>query len=320
MRRLAAAVVIALVAGCADTEPGRALRDIILEHTDKAQGLPDVVAAGARVELVQDGFVFTEGPLPMPDGGLLFTDLRASRIHRLDLTGRITVFRDKTNETNGLAYMPSGELLAAETGAKRITITGRNEAVRELTSGDGKTPLAAVNDLIADSKGGVYFTDPNMRPIVPGRKVYVYYLPPGERFAQVVDDTMTRPNGLTLSLNGRVLYVCDTVGHDVFAFDVRADGRLEAKRVFARLRDIKPGADSGADGMAIDREGRLFVTTATGVQIFSRAGEYLGTIPVPRRPTNVAFSGPGKGTLYITAREGLYSVRMLTRGPERPGK
>jgi sugar lactone lactonase YvrE len=159
-----------------------------------------------------------------------------------------------------------------------------------------------------------------VRPIVPGRKVYVYYLAPGSRFAQVVDDTMVRPNGLALSLDGRTLYVCDTVGHDVFAFDIRADGRLEGRRVFATLRDIKAGDDSGADGMAIDRDGRVYVTTVRGVQMFSRTGEYLGTIPVPRRPTNVAFSGPGKGTLYITAREGLYRIRMLTRGPDRPGK
>ena len=304
--RVSLAIVCMLVAGC----------DLMKEST----GLREVVSANAPVELVREGYVFTEGPLPTAEGGLLFSDLRASRIYRLDLNGDISVFRDNTNQTNGLAYTPRGELLAAETGAKRISITERNEAVRELTRGDGANPLAAVNDLIADRKGGVYFTDPNVRPIVPGRKVYVYYLPPGARFAQVVDDTMVRPNGLILSLDGRTLYVDDTVGHDVFAFDIRADGRLEGKRVFARLRDLKPGEDSGADGMAIDREGRIYVAMARGVQMFSRAGEYLGTIPVPRRPTNVAFSGPGKGTLYITAREGLYRVRMLTRGPERLGK
>jgi gluconolactonase len=301
-----AALVLALLGACAGPKPDR--------------GLSNVISPDAKVELVQDGFVFTEGPVPTSDGGLLFSDLRASRIYRLDLSGAISVFRDKTNETNGLAYTPRGELLAAETGGKRISISGRDERVRELTRGDGTNPLAAVNDLIADARGGVYFTDPNVRPIVPGRKVFVYYLPPDERFARVVDDSITRPNGLMLSLDGRTLYVADTVGHDVFAFDIRADGRLEAKRVFARLRNLKPGEDSGADGMAIDREGRVFVTSATGVQMFDRAGDYLGTIPVPRRPTNVAFSGPGKGTLYITAREGLYRVRMLTRGPERPGK
>jgi len=284
------------------------------------RGLRNVVSPDAKVELVQEGFVFTEGPLPTTDGGLLFSDLRASRIYRLDLSGEISVFRDKTDQTNGLAYTARGELLAAETGGRRISISGRNEEVQELTRGDGRNPLVAVNDLIADAKGGVYFTDPNVRPIVPGRKVFVYYLPPGERFARVVDDSIVRPNGLVLSLDGRTLYVDDTVGPEVFAFDIRADGRLEGKRVFARLRDLKPGEDSGADGMAIDREGRLYVTCVRGVQMFDRTGEYLGTIPVPRRPTNVAFSGPGKATLYITAREGLYRVRMLTRGPERPGK
>ena len=304
------ALACLLVAGCSQ------LNELFVEQA----GLREVVSPHASVELVKAGFGFTEGPLPLSDGGLLFSDLRASRIYRLDLNGQIVLFRDNSGQTNGLAYNPRGELLAAETGAKRISITERNGTVRELTSGDGRNPLAAVNDLIADAKGGVYFTDPNTRPIVPGRKVFVYYLPAGERFAQVVDDTMVRPNGLALSIDGRTLYVGDTVGHDVFAFDIRADGRLEGKRVFAKLRDIKPGDDSGADGMAIDREGRIYVTTVRGIQMFNRAGEYLGTIPVPRRPTNVAFSGPGKGTLYITAREGLYSLRMLTRGPERPGK
>lgn len=306
LRVTSAALAVALLGACAALEPDRGLRN--------------VVSPDSKVELVQEGFVFTEGPLPTPEGGLLFSDLRASRIYRLDLNGAISVFRDKTDETNGLAYNPRGELLAAETGGKRISISGRDEQVRELTRGDGKNPLVAVNDLIADAKGGVYFTDPNVRPIVPGRRVFVYYLAPGERFAQVVDDSMVRPNGLTLSLDGRTLYVDDTVGQDVFAFDIRADGRLEGKRVFARLRDIKPGEDSGADGMAIDREGRVYVTCVRGVQMFDRTGEYLGTIPVPRRPTNIAFSGPGKATLYITAREALYRVRMMTRGPDRLGK
>ena len=96
-------------------------------------GLRGVVSPDAAVELVKEGFVFTEGPLPTSDGGLLFSDLRASRIYRLDLNGAITVFRDNTSETNGLAYTPRGELLAAETAGKRISISGRDEQVRELT-------------------------------------------------------------------------------------------------------------------------------------------------------------------------------------------
>lgn len=301
--------IVLVFAGCALEERGAMTVD-----------LKGPVSPGAKVELVREGFVLTEGPLPMPDGGLLFTDLRASKIYRLDTSGRVAVFRDDTNETNGLAYTPRGDIVGAETGGKRLTVTAADGPVRELTTGDGEKPLVAVNDVFADAKGGVYFTDPNVRPIVPGRKAYVYYLPPGSSRARVVDDTMIRPNGLILTLDGRTLLVDDTVGHDVFAFDVMPDGSLSGKRVFTRLRDIKAGEDSGGDGMAIDRDGRVYVTTVTGVQMFDRAGEYLGNIPVPRKPTNVAFSGPGKGTLYITAREGLYRIRMLARGPERLGK
>jgi gluconolactonase len=101
---------------------------------------------------------------------------------------------------------------------------------------------------------------------------------------------------------------------------VQPGGKVTNKRPFARLRDIPAGAESGADGIALDREGRLYVTSFTGVQVFDGAGRYLGSIPVPRQPSNVAFSGPGKRTLYITAREGVYRIPTLTAGPERPGK
>ncbi|HUP94818.1 MAG TPA: SMP-30/gluconolactonase/LRE family protein, partial [Burkholderiales bacterium] len=145
-------------------------------------------------------------------------------------------------------------------------------------------------------------------------------LPPVAMHARVVDDSIVRPNGVMLSPDGRVLYVADTVGHDVIAFDIGPDGSLARRRAFARLRGIPANEDSGGDGLAVDRYGRLYVTSVPGVQVFDRHGEYLGTIAVPRRPTNVAFSGPGKSILYFTAREGLYRVRTLTQGPDRLGK
>jgi gluconolactonase len=309
MRAIAACVAAAaaLCAGCA-TAPAD-------------EGLLRVLSPSASVELVRENFVFTEGPLPTPDGGLLFTDYRDEKIWRLDPKGNFSVFRQGTNMTNGIAFMPNGDLLAVEYKARRLSVSapdGRN--VRDLTRGDGERPLVGINDAIADAKGGVYFTDPHDRPIVAGRRVFVYYLPPGQSRARVVDDTMIRPNGLTLSLDGKTLYVADTVAHDVLAWDVRPDGSLANRRAFARLRDVKEGEDSGGDGVAVDREDRLYVTSATGVQVFDRRGQYLGTIRVPRRPTNVAFSGPGKQTLYITAREGLYRIDTLVRGPERLGK
>src|SRR4029079_14978319 len=105
-----------------------------------------------------------------------------------------------------------------------------------------------------------------------------------------------------------------------FAYDVQPDGSVRNKRPFATVHDISAGENSGADGMAVDRDNRLYVAALTGVQVFDKTGRYLGTIPVPRQPSNVAFSGPGRKTLYITPREGLYRLRTLSQGPNRPGK
>jgi gluconolactonase len=285
-------------------------------------GIPGVVAKGETVQLVKEGFVFTEGPVGMADGGLYFSDLLTSdRIHRLDPKGEMTIFREKTNSPGGVALNRTGEMFTVQTTTKRIVkIVNGQETV--LTEGSPDKPLLAPNDLILDSKGGIYFTDPGPRPVVPGRIVYVYYLPAGAKVPVMLDDKITRPNGIQITNDGRTLLVDDTVGDTVFAWDINAlDGsKVSNKRAFAKLQGIPAGMDSGADGMAVDREDRLYVATATGVQVFDKTGKYLGTIPVPRQPSNVAFSDTDKKSLYITAREGLYRLRMLSQGPNRPGK
>lgn len=282
--------------------------------------LAGVVETGAQPELVQEGFMFTEGPVGTANGGLYFSDLRANRTFRLEATGKIAVFRENTNGSNGLALMRNGDLLAAEGDAKRITRIDQKGNVTTLTeTGDGR-PFLAPNDLIVDSKGGIYFTDPGPRPVVPGRKVYVYYLPAGSSRAITITDQIARPNGLTVTRDGKTLIVDDTLGDTVFQFDVQPDGSTKNKRPFAVLHDVPAGQESGADGMALDREGRLYVSTVTGIQVFDASGKYLGTIHVPRQPANLAFSGPGKRTLYITAREGLYRLKMAAQGPDRLGK
>src|SRR5258707_57059 len=116
------------------------------------------------------------------------------------------------------------------------------------------------------------------------------------------------PLGVTLTRAGKPLTVDAPIGPAVFAYEVQSDGTVKNKRTFAQLRDIPEGKESGADGLALDNEGRLYITTLPGVQVFDAGGQYLGTIKVPRQSANVAFAGPDKRTLYITAREGLYRV------------
>ncbi len=256
-------------------------------------GIAGVVAPGVEPVLVQEGFVFTEGPVGTPDGGLYFSDIRPNRIYRLDTNGEISLVREQTNGANGLAVTREGDLLAAEGDGKRISKRSRDGTVTTVTEGSEGKPFLAPNDLILDAKGGIYFTDPGPRPVVPGR---------------------------TLTRDGKTLIVDDTLNPTVYAYDVEPDGSVKNKRAFAQLRDIPEGKESVADGMALDREGRVYITTVTGVQVFDAAGKYLGTIKVARQPANVGFAGPDKRVLYITAREGLYRLDTLAQGPDRIGK
>ena len=124
--------------------------------------------------------------------------------------------------------------------------------------------------------------------------------------------------GITLSVDEKTLYVDNTEGEYVYAFDVQADGRVAHKRQFVKLREPEKGSlgpRSRADGMALDSKGRLYVATASGIQVIDPRGEYLGTIRLPSVARNVAFAGRRRQTLYLTALESLYRVEMLSEGP-----
>jgi gluconolactonase len=289
-------------------------------HAQSPSGIAGVVAPGVAPELVQEGFVFTEGPVGTPDGGLYFSDIRPNRIYHLDPGGKISLVREQTNGANGLALTREGDLLAAEGEGKRISRRSRDGGVTTVTEGIAGKPFLSPNDVLVDANGGIYITDPGPRPVVPGRTAYVYYLPAGAKEPIVIDDQIARPNGVTLTRDGKTLIVNDTLGPTVYAYDVQPDGSVKNKRTFAQLRDIPEGKESGAGGMALDREDRVYVTTVAGVQVFDAAGKYLGTIKVPRQPANAGFAGPDKRVLYITAREGLYRINMLAQGPDRIGK
>lgn len=292
--------------------------DVRAQEPLRVAGIPGVVAAGAIVELVKEDFKFTEGPVVTPDGSLYFTDIRANRIYRLDPSGAIEVFRENTNGANGLALDPSGNLVAVEGDGKRVIRMDRRGTVTAVaTSATAGQVFLRPNDLIVDRRGGIYVTDPG--PGDNAGKAFVYYIRP-DGHVILVSDEISRPNGLTLTLDGKVLLVDDTRGQTIFAFDVQADGTAVNRRAFARAHGIPEGKPSVADGMALDSNGRVYVTTVAGVQVFAASGEYLGTIPVPRQPSNLAFGGADKRMLYITAREGVYRLQMLSQGPDRSGK
>jgi gluconolactonase len=195
--------------------------------------------------------------------------------------------------------------------------------VTTLTDGFEGKPYGRPNDLVVATSGGVYFSEPGPNaapgqpPPVPALTPAVYYVSPAGKVSRVAEG-IERPNGITLSPDEKTLYVNNTGGEYILAFDVKADGTVGARRNFAKYSKVTTtpaGAfNSGADGLAIDAQGRLYAVTAAGIEVFSPQGQALGVIPVSLAPQNIAFAGADKKTLYIVGRGSAFKVRMLTEG------
>lgn len=263
------------------------------ERATRIDPIPGVIGAGAAWELVWADFRTADGLVGTSDGGVLFAQEQGDTIRKLDANNRESIYLTDTHGAGALSVDPQGRLYAVQ---RTCTDPGRpfSSACQELTRisilapearllansfADGR-PLGRLNDLIADGKGGAYFT-------VGG----IYYVNAAGIVSTVADQDI-RTNGLMLSTDGRILYVTNVT--TVLAFDVLTDGSTRNRREFATL-----GGDTGADGMAIDAAGRLYVSAASGVHVISPQGLPLGVIPTPRIPISIAFSGPEKRTLYV---------------------
>ncbi|MDD3352652.1 SMP-30/gluconolactonase/LRE family protein [Zoogloea sp.] len=301
-----------------------------LAHAQQAvtPGIAGVVQAGTPIELIQEGFKGTEGPIAAPDGGLLFTENQNDRIIHIAPDGRSSVYLEGANGSNALAFAPNGELISVQTREPRVGVIQPKGHARTLVGKvDGKFNLGRPNDLVVDRKGTVYFTDSGVNPAATPQpdpaitaKPAVYRVSPEYAIERLAAD-ITRPNGIQLSPDEKTLYVANTAGEHVLAYDIAANGKLGPKREFARLegfRQTDNGPTSGADGLAVDAEGRLYVASNAGVQVFSSQGQALGIIPLPKRPQNLAFAGPGKKTLYVVGSGSAWHFPVLTAG--HPGR
>jgi YD repeat-containing protein len=284
------------------------------ELESAAPGFWKLVDKNAKVEKVAGDFKFVEGPVWSPEGYLLFSDIPANQIIKYVPGSAPTVFREPSGNSNGLTYDPSGRLLMCEHTNRRVT---RLEPDGKLTvlaeSYEGKR-LNSPNDIVVRSDGTIYFSDPPYG-IPQGEKQElgfqgVYRISPDGKLSLLAND-FERPNGVALSPDERTLYVDDTARRHVRAFDVASDGSVSNGRVLAELKSDREGAP---DGMKVDRKGNLYVTGPGGIWIFDPAGKHLGTILTPELPANCGWGDKDLRTLYMTARTGLYKIRLKVAG------
>lgn len=291
-----------------------------------APDIPGVVAAGTTVEVIAENFNGTEGPLGLLDGTFVFTETNANRIVQIDADDDVSTFLENSNGSNGLGLDPEGRIVSVQTtpGQTRIGIIYPPGSEAVLTDNYQGDAYGRPNDLVVSTTGAVYFSEPGPNvvagappPETPPLPPAVYYVPVGGESIRVAEG-IPRPNGITLSRDESILYVNNTNGESLLAFDVQPDGTLDNQRDFAPYQDVTTNAAgtvvSGADGLAIDNDGRLYVAATSGVQVFDAEGAHLGTIPIARAPQNIAFAGPDKRTLYIVGRGAVWKLQTLAQG------
>lgn len=281
---------------------------------------------------------FTEGPTVDAAGDVFFSETTNKRIMKLSTDGKLSVFRENSNAANGLLFDPQGRLLACEgdPAAARVTRTDMQTGKIEVLADryQGKR-FRAPNDLTMDGKGRIYFTDQNRGGPDPDRvdTCGVYRIDPDGKVARILaSPDIEVPNGIQISPDDRTLYLVEsnqTAGgaRMLRAYDLQPDGSVRNMRVFHKFY---PGRS--ADGLAIDTQGNLYAAaglnrlrgtsetldTKCGVYVFSPAGEQLQFIPIPEDTlTNLAFGGPDRKTLYITAGKTLFRVPVAIAGTAR---
>lgn len=325
LRIAAACLVVLLIASSAGAQMQPAGVGKIV-RTEAA--LDKLIPSGAQIEKLAGGFGFTEGPVWTRDGALLFSDIPNNVIHRWTPDGTVTVFRkpsgyDRNDPppgafvgSNGLTLDKAGRLVICEHGNRRVTRLEPDGKLTVLADQFEGKRLNSPNDAVYKSDGALYFTDPRYGPVTgdadPQKELTfsgIYRLAGGK--LQLLHSEMTRPNGLAFSPDENYLYVSDSKRAVWMRFEVRRDGTIANGKVFV---DPTGRGDGAPDGLKVDRSGNLYATGPGGVWIISPAGKQLGLIVPPERPANLHWGDNDARTLYMTARTGLYRIRLNATG------
>lgn len=264
----------------------------------------------SEVEELSGAFDFTEGPAVDAEGNVYFTNIPQHMILIWTTENQLDTFRVNSGRANGLYFDKDENLLICEGEKGQITsISTDGNYTAIATEYNGKR-FNQPNDLWADRKGGVYFTDPKYggdEGPLPQDGMHVYYITPNyESVIRVIDD-LEKPNGLIGTPDGKTLYVTDSQGGKTYKYTIHEDGSLTNKTLFVEV---------GCDGMTLDKDGNVYLTTngKQAVDIFSSDGALLESIEIPQQPSNLCFGGKERNELFITARKSIYRVELNAQG------
>jgi gluconolactonase len=272
-----------------------------------------IVADGAKVEKLAGDFKFTEGCAADADGNVYFTDQPNDKILKWTTEGKLETFMSPAGRSNGLFVDGKGNIIACADEKNELWIISPDKKVEIVVKDYKGKLLNAPNDVWMRPDGGIYFTDPMYRRDYwkrggeeqdEGSKHHVYFLSPDHKTLTRVTNDLRQPNGLIGTPDGKILYVSDIDAGTTYSYTIKEDGTLAEKKFFCQM---------GSDGMTIDDQGNVYLTNGV-TRVFDKDGKKIQEINTPESPANVCFGGKDKQTLFITARKGLYSIKMNVKG------
>ncbi|MEM0899657.1 MAG: SMP-30/gluconolactonase/LRE family protein [Pseudomonadota bacterium] len=287
--------------------------------TLEQEPIAGVIAPTSYLRQIATGFTFTEGPIWHPhEKWLVFSDIAESKQYKWDEASGLRVFRQPSNQANGNFFDREGRIISCEHASSHLAVHDHDgKRVRVIASHFEGKELNSPNDVICDSKGRIWFTDPSFGRIRGDLGLLrdqelgfqgVFRLDPDGSLICVVDD-FQQPNGLCMSNDEKRLFVNDSWGPTIRVFDVSDDGSLSGGDVWATISGEGEGVP---DGMKTDLDDRIFCNGPGGVHVLDADANHLGVIRTPEKSTNFCFGGEGMSTLLITASTSVYAMSTKT--------
>lgn len=263
--------------------------------------LADVLIQGEEWELVSSGHQFTKGLAATPSGEIFFSDVPAGTIYKIHPDGSVSTLNADKGMIIGLSAAGDGLLYAAINDSNRIVAVDpeSGETRHEIQTGRGSDLIALPQGAFISSTedGTIFWMD-------------------GNHDFHKADSGIRYPNGLAISPDHTQLYVSDSVGRYVYSFQIQANGALRYRQEFFHLHLVDDIAESGAEGLCVDVQGRLFVASHAGIQMCDQPGRVNAIIPAPSdsRVSSLIFAGKNMDYIYITAGDSVYRRKTQTRG------